>query len=65
MITAAALAVSADHCRIGSLENDVTYNGHTYLDHCRIGSLENLTIPLLLSSRDHCRIGSLEIRAKT
>ena len=49
-----------DHCRIGSLENNVYLQAKTIIDHCRIGSLEIEFSAAVFTYHDHCRIGSLE-----
>ena len=51
-----------DHCRIGSLENDLMSPTRFTSDHCRIGSLEIIGMKNEICLFDHCRIGSLEIR---
>ncbi len=49
-----------DHCRIGSLENELGAGLNLRIDHCRIGSLETKLPYAPQKRRDHCRIGSLE-----
>ena len=53
--------MAIDHCRIGSLENQILHYRQSRPDHCRIGSLESKPEPLDFIIIDHCRIGSLEM----
>ena len=48
------------HCRIGSLEMNLTAVLKTAKVHCRIGSLEMTYHELIPQAVVHCRIGSLE-----
>ena len=50
-----------DHCRIGSLEIELSIAYINIGDHCRIGSLESYLSFAQGKDNDHCRIGSLEI----
>ena len=48
------------HCRVGSLENGLTFEYPSIKVHCRVGSLEMKKLNCQNSNAVHCRVGSLE-----